>query len=111
MITKNASTDGGVYHCIVEGCNAETTSPFSDNPRERWIVGICLTLDEEAQTELNYSERIKFAGGDTPEEKKFLANICPKCALQFMGLNEEVYQAITKTEDYVTDYIRKVQPN
>lgn len=103
MIEKKSTTFGGVeYHCIVEGCDAKTTSPFSENPRERWAIGICVDTS---------GEEVKFADGETLEHNKLLINLCPKCAQEYMGINEDVYTAITKTEDYVTEYIRKIQPN
>lgn len=52
---------------------------------------------------------IKLADQDTPEHLNVKVSFCPSCVLRHMNLDDDFFQVLRRTEDYVTDYIRVVQ--
>ena len=71
-----------MYECSIEGCPRVTVLTRHENPRERWMIGIELT------------------GND---EKKFKVNLCPVHTREIFCLEEEWYARLERTEAMIKE--------
>ena len=73
------------HHCTIVGCVETTSRERWDNPRDRWIINLPLTDENNIDV---------------------LVSLCPRHARELLNLDEDWYQTTERSEKFVREQTR-----